>query len=63
MLSDPDGSAAAKYQVLAKGRSYPSRVTFIIDPKGVLKSIDREVDVSAHGHELADRIVELQESE
>jgi peroxiredoxin Q/BCP len=61
LLSDPDGSAAAKYQVLPGGQRYTSRVTFVIDPKGVLRHIEREVDVAAHGSDLAKLIAKLQE--
>ena len=57
VLSDPDGSAATKYQVLS-GR-YASRVTFVVDPDGVIRHVDRSVDVSAHGAELAAVLQEL----
>ena len=60
LLSDPDGSAAAKYGVLPPGGSYTKRVTFIIDDEGILRHIDEKVDVSKHGMQLADLIVELQ---
>lgn len=60
LLSDPDGSAARKYQVLAEGSKYASRVTFVIDPAGKLRSIERSVDVRAHGTQLAELIAELQ---
>ena len=60
LLSDPDGSAAGKYQVLPEDGRYAKRVTFIIDPKGVLRLIDREVNVTAHGTDLAAKIAELQ---
>ena len=63
LLSDPDGSAATKYQVLAKGSRYPSRVTFVIDPAGKLRLIDRKVNVSEHGEDLLLRIEELQGQE
>ncbi len=61
LLSDPDGSAAAKYGVLPPNGRFTQRVTFIIDDKGVLRHIDKEVDVNAHGMQLADLIVELQD--
>ena len=53
VLSDPDGSAAGKYQVLTGGGRYASRVTFVVDPQGVIRHVDREVNVKAHGAELA----------
>ena len=58
VLSDPDGSAAGKYQVL-RGR-YASRVTFVIDPDGVIRHVDRSVNVSEHGVELAAVLQKLQ---
>ena len=61
LLSDPDGSAAKKYGVLPPKGRFAQRVTFIIDDQGVLRHIDQEVDVNAHGMQLADLIVELQE--
>jgi len=61
VLSDPDGSAAAKYQVL-KGK-YANRVTFVIDPEGVIRHVDRSVDVAAHGTELAEVLRKLKRDE
>ncbi len=59
LLSDPDGSVAAKYGVLMKGRPFARRVTFIIDAKGVIRAIDRKVDVKQHGDDLVELIGEL----
>ncbi len=61
LLSDPDGSAAAKYGVLPDGARWTNRVTFVIDDKGILRAIDTEVRVKTHGHDLVERVVELQE--
>ena len=52
LLSDPDGSGAAKYEVPLLGGHYASRMTFVIDPAGVLRHIDREVRVDTHGQDL-----------
>jgi len=52
LLSDPDGSAAAKYGVLMEGRPFASRVTFVIDPKGILRHVDTGVSVATHGADL-----------
>jgi peroxiredoxin Q/BCP len=62
LLSDPDGSVAAKYGVLAEGGRYAQRVTFVIDPEGVVRLVDRAVDVSSHGSDLAAKIKELQQA-
>ena len=60
LLSDPDGSVARKYQVLPAGASYTQRVTFVTDPEGTLRLIDREVGVTSHGQDMAARLRELQ---
>ena len=61
LLSDPDGSGASKYGVpLIQGR-YASRMTFVIDPAGVLRHIDREVRVDTHGADLLALIDRLRE--
>jgi peroxiredoxin Q/BCP len=61
LLSDPDGSAAGKYGVLRerRGSKMASRVTFIIDDKGVLRGIDQGVSVASHGADLTKLITEL----
>ena len=51
--SDPDGSVAAKYGVLAPGGKYALRVTFVVDPEGVLRHVDANVQVATHGADLA----------
>ena len=60
LLSDPDGSAAQKYAALMEKRPYAKRLSFVIDPAGVLRHIDDSVDVSKHGSDLAGVIKELQ---
>lgn len=52
LLSDPDGSAAAKYGALVPGKPFANRLSFVIDPKGVLRAIDDQVDVATHGDDL-----------
>lgn len=61
LLSDPDASASTKYGVLAEGGRYASRVTFLIDPKGVLRHVEREVKVDSHGADLAALVRRLQD--
>jgi peroxiredoxin Q/BCP len=60
LLSDPDGSAARKYGVLSPDGRYAARVTFILDAEGVVRHVDREVDVQTHGDDLLDLIEELE---
>jgi peroxiredoxin Q/BCP len=59
LLSDPDGSAAAKYGVLDPGVQYTKRVTFVIDDQGILRKAIEQVDVRQHGPDLAALIDEL----
>jgi peroxiredoxin Q/BCP len=61
LLSDPDGSAAEKYGVLAENARYASRVTFVLDEKGVVRLIDDEVSVATHGTDLVGKIRRLRE--
>jgi peroxiredoxin Q/BCP len=53
LLSDPDGSVAAKYSAMLEGKPYSARVTFVIDDKGVLRHRDDKVSVESHGKDLA----------
>ena len=51
LLSDTDGSLAAKFEVpVNKGRT--ARQTIVIAPDGTVKRIYRKVDVSAHAQEV-----------
>lgn len=59
LLSDPDGSVAAKYGVLEPGAQYTKRVTFLIDEQGVLRKVLDKVDVQTHGADVAALIDEL----
>lgn len=58
LLSDPDGSVAAKFGVLGK-RGFANRVTFVIDPGGMVAHVDTSVDVSKHGGDLVGVLREL----
>lgn len=60
LLSDPDGRVARQYGVLPEGRRAASRVTFVIDFKGVIRHIDAKVNVAQHGKDLLNAIKKLQ---
>ena len=60
LLSDPDGSAAAKLGVLPEGARWTSRVTLVIDEKGILRAIDDQVQVATHGDDLVALVQDLQ---
>ena len=53
LLSDPDGSVAKKFGVLNARRPMAQRVAFIWDEKGILRHIDKNVNVQEHGDDLA----------
>lgn len=59
LLSDPDGSAAAKYGVQMPDRPFARRVTFVLDERGIVRHVGDRVDVERHGAELVERIREL----
>ena len=59
LLSDPDGSAAKKFDVLSKRGPFSARVTFVIDSKGVIRHIDDGVNVDSHGEDLIEVIERL----
>lgn len=62
LLSDADGSVATKYGVLREDGRYAARVTFVVDPHGVVRKVDRAVDVSTHGSDLAAAVAKLQQA-
>ena len=61
LLSDPDGSAVDKYGTPYEGRPFSKRVTFVIDPEGVLRHIDNGVQVASHGQDLVAIVKRLQQ--
>lgn len=60
LLSDPDGSAAKKFDSLMNGRPFAARKTYVIDPEGVLRYIDDGVSVKTHGEDLVAVLKRLQ---
>lgn len=59
LLSDPDGSVARKYGVLMNGRPYARRVTFVIDPEGIVRAIIPKVEITTHAKQVLDEIEKL----
>jgi peroxiredoxin len=59
LLSDPDASATRKLGALSERGRYAGRISFVIDDKGVLRHVDREVDVSSHGTDIAALVKKL----
>lgn len=51
-LLTADADTARAYGVLASSGGYTLRQTFFIDPDGVIRNIDRQVNASNHGADL-----------
>jgi len=58
ILSDPDKSVAKAYGVLS-GRGFANRWTFYIDKEGMIRAIDKSVNVGQAGQDVASKIKEM----
>lgn len=58
LLADLGGKVAKKYGVL-KPTGVAERVTFLIDSDGVIKAIDRAVQVKTHGSDVAKALAQM----
>ena len=56
LLSDPDKSYAKALGVLNATGAYASRWTYIIDKKGVIREIDKEVKTQTHGKDVGAKL-------
>lgn len=54
LLADPDHTVTAAYGTLKEreGTKYAGRVTFLIDPAGVIRKVYDKVDVAKHSEEV-----------
>lgn len=59
VLSDPKGRVAKAYGVTSLGGLYARRWTFYVDPDGVIREIDKDVDVGTAGQDIARKLGEL----
>jgi len=59
LLSDPSGVTARAYGVTDDERRYARRWTFYIDREGIIREIDREVNVETAGQDIARKLGEL----
>jgi thioredoxin-dependent peroxiredoxin len=55
LLSDPDRAVIKRYGVWNEKDNAARRVTFLIDPQGVIRDIDREVKPQDYGKTLVER--------
>lgn len=58
ILSDPGGKVAGAYGVL-RARGHAARVSFFVDPDGIVRGIDRDVNPATAGADIARRLDEL----
>jgi peroxiredoxin Q/BCP len=59
LLSDRSGTVARAYGVTSLGGLFARRWTFYIDRDGVIRFVDRKVDVETAGQDIARRLAEL----
>ena len=59
LLSDPEGDVAEAYGVAGLGGFFAKRWTFYIDLQGVIRTIDKDVNVETAGQDIAKRLGEL----
>lgn len=59
LLSDPEGVAAKAYGVTGFGGMFAKRWTYYIDREGVIRAIDRDVNVDSAGQDIARKLGEL----
>jgi thioredoxin-dependent peroxiredoxin len=53
LLSDPSGETARAYGVTSLGGLFARRWTFYIDHEGVIRKIDKDVQVTSAGQDIA----------
>jgi peroxiredoxin Q/BCP len=59
ILSDPDKTVARAYGVVSGDRAYASRWTFYIGVDGRILYVDKQVNPSAHGQDIVERLKAL----
>lgn len=59
ILSDPGKDAAKAYGVVHEGRAVPERWTFYIDREGIIRAIDKQVNISNAAADAAEKLKEL----
>ena len=58
ILSDPGKDTCEKFGVLS-ARGYANRWTYYIDPQGIIRRIDKDVDPRTAGEDLVRHLEEL----
>ena len=59
LLSDPGKEVARAYGVLGTLRMFAKRKTFYIDPQGVIRHVEEDVDTANHGAQIVRTLQDL----
>jgi peroxiredoxin Q/BCP len=59
LLSDPTGDAARAYGVRGLAGLFAKRWTFYVDRDGVIRYVDKRVNVETAGQDMARRLADL----
>jgi peroxiredoxin Q/BCP len=59
LLSDPGKGVARAYGVLGALRAFAKRKTFYIDPQGVIRHVEENVDPADHGAQIVRTLTDL----
>ncbi len=62
LLADERGEVAQKFGVLNPLLKVARRVTFIIDPDGIIRAVITKVDLRQHGQQVLETLQALQKS-
>jgi peroxiredoxin Q/BCP len=60
LLSDPSGAAARAWGVSSLGGLVARRWTFYVDRDGVVRFIDKKINVETAGQDISRRLADLQ---
>ena len=63
LLSDSDKAIARAYDVLAPMGLFARRRTFLIDPRGRIAAVLRDIEVGEHDRQVAEQLRRLQQGE
>ena len=59
LLADADRKVATRYGVTMSGRPFARRITFIVDPNGIVRHVFERVSVRTHGDDVARVLADL----
>ncbi len=63
LLADEKGEVAQRFGVYRPFLRIAQRVTFLIDPQGIIRDVITKVDLRQHGQQVAQRLKELQQAQ